>query len=256
MQQGDAARPATAPGPRRPPAAAGARPGPRRPRTRGARPRGRPSAWSRAVPENRTRPPQSGRTAHAAASATGRGRRQAQPGVPLGGTRGATGVHRRSWYAQVAPPAIVTRDGGRRADTGADVRGGRRGVRQAAPLFSARALRRRRRSGQPDLRPPPHPDDRLWRHPSEMRAHPIVPIARRSESPGAAATTPVATAAAPPAVGRLRRRGHGRGGARRGRRGRARGRRAGGRAARRRAGGARPDRPPRWAGRRRPATGP
>lgn len=26
------------------------------------------------------------------------------------------------------------------------------------------------------FRPPPHPDDRLWRHPSEMRAHPIVPI--------------------------------------------------------------------------------
>jgi putative serine protease PepD len=28
----------------------------------------------------------------------------------------------------------------------------------------------------PGFRPPPHPDDRLWRHPSEMRAHPIAPI--------------------------------------------------------------------------------
>jgi len=29
---------------------------------------------------------------------------------------------------------------------------------------------------KPGFRPPPHPDDRLWRHPSEMRAHPIAPI--------------------------------------------------------------------------------
>ncbi len=28
----------------------------------------------------------------------------------------------------------------------------------------------------PGFRPPPHPDDRLWRHPSEMRAHPIAPV--------------------------------------------------------------------------------
>ena len=28
----------------------------------------------------------------------------------------------------------------------------------------------------PGFRPPPHPDDRLWRHPSEMNAHPIVPV--------------------------------------------------------------------------------
>ena len=28
----------------------------------------------------------------------------------------------------------------------------------------------------PGFCPPPHPDDRLWRHPSEMSAHPIVPI--------------------------------------------------------------------------------
>ena len=28
----------------------------------------------------------------------------------------------------------------------------------------------------PGFRPPPHPDDRLWRHPSEMGAHPIAPI--------------------------------------------------------------------------------
>src|SRR5215471_3402454 len=34
---------------------------------------GRPSAWSRAVPENRTRPPQSGRTAHSRAAPTGSG---------------------------------------------------------------------------------------------------------------------------------------------------------------------------------------
>jgi putative serine protease PepD len=30
--------------------------------------------------------------------------------------------------------------------------------------------------GSPGYSPPPHPDDRLWRHPSELRAHPIVPI--------------------------------------------------------------------------------
>jgi len=29
---------------------------------------------------------------------------------------------------------------------------------------------------QPGFRPPPHPDDRIWRHPSEMRAYPIVPV--------------------------------------------------------------------------------
>lgn len=28
----------------------------------------------------------------------------------------------------------------------------------------------------PGFSPPPHPDDRLWRHPSEMNAHPIVPL--------------------------------------------------------------------------------
>lgn len=28
----------------------------------------------------------------------------------------------------------------------------------------------------PGFVPPPHPDDRLWRHPSEMRAHPIAPV--------------------------------------------------------------------------------
>jgi S1-C subfamily serine protease len=28
----------------------------------------------------------------------------------------------------------------------------------------------------PGSSPPPHPDDRLWRHPSEMRAHPIAPV--------------------------------------------------------------------------------
>jgi S1-C subfamily serine protease len=28
----------------------------------------------------------------------------------------------------------------------------------------------------PEFRPPPHPDDRVWRHPSEIRAHPIMPI--------------------------------------------------------------------------------
>jgi putative serine protease PepD len=30
--------------------------------------------------------------------------------------------------------------------------------------------------GQSGFRPPPHPDDRLWRHPSEIRAHPIVQL--------------------------------------------------------------------------------
>ena len=35
----------------------------------------------------------------------------------------------------------------------------------------------------PGFRPPPHPDDRLWRHPSEMRAHPIVPLGAPSPPP-------------------------------------------------------------------------
>jgi putative serine protease PepD len=30
--------------------------------------------------------------------------------------------------------------------------------------------------GSSGYSPPPHPDDRLWRHPSELRSHPIVPI--------------------------------------------------------------------------------
>jgi S1-C subfamily serine protease len=34
-------------------------------------------------------------------------------------------------------------------------------------------------------RPPPHPDDRIWRHPSEMRVYPIVPVG----APGAPART-------------------------------------------------------------------
>ncbi|HET8620221.1 MAG TPA: PDZ domain-containing protein [Acidimicrobiales bacterium] len=39
--------------------------------------------------------------------------------------------------------------------------------------------------GPSGFRPPPHPDDRLWRHPSEMRAHPIV----RLDAPGGAPVT-------------------------------------------------------------------
>ena len=37
----------------------------------------------------------------------------------------------------------------------------------------------------PGFVPPPHPDDRRWRHPSEMRAHPIV----RLDAPGGAPVT-------------------------------------------------------------------
>jgi hypothetical protein len=33
------------------------------------------------------------------------------------------------------------------------------------------------------FRPPPHPDDRIWRHPSEMNVYPIVPVG----APGAPA---------------------------------------------------------------------
>jgi putative serine protease PepD len=42
-----------------------------------------------------------------------------------------------------------------------------------------------------NFRPPPHPDDRLWRHPSEMSCHPIVPVGAPAEAPSAdpAATT-------------------------------------------------------------------
>jgi S1-C subfamily serine protease len=41
------------------------------------------------------------------------------------------------------------------------------------------------------FRPPPHPDDRLWRHPSEMSCHPIVPLGASGdgEITGPAATT-------------------------------------------------------------------
>ncbi len=36
----------------------------------------------------------------------------------------------------------------------------------------------------PGFRPPPHPDDRLWRHPSEMGAYPIAPIEGVAPRPG------------------------------------------------------------------------
>ena len=39
------------------------------------------------------------------------------------------------------------------------------------------------------FRPPPHPDDRLWRHPSEMDAHPIVPIGAPARRPADHAAT-------------------------------------------------------------------
>lgn len=35
----------------------------------------------------------------------------------------------------------------------------------------------------PGFRPPPHPDDRLWRHPSELRAYPIVPVGAPGRPP-------------------------------------------------------------------------
>jgi S1-C subfamily serine protease len=35
----------------------------------------------------------------------------------------------------------------------------------------------------PGFRPPPHPDDRIWRHPSEMSAHPIVPVGAPAAQP-------------------------------------------------------------------------
>lgn len=41
------------------------------------------------------------------------------------------------------------------------------------------------------FRPPPHPDDRLWRHPSEMSDHPIIPI--DAPLPPALIATPSAT---------------------------------------------------------------
>jgi putative serine protease PepD len=41
------------------------------------------------------------------------------------------------------------------------------------------------------FRPPPHPDDRLWRHPSEMSDHPIIPIG--APLPPALIATPSAT---------------------------------------------------------------
>lgn len=49
----------------------------------------------------------------------------------------------------------------------------------------------------PGFRPPPHPDDRIWRHPSEMRAHPIVPFG--------ASTPPLVTAPSSVRRGRGRR---------------------------------------------------
>jgi S1-C subfamily serine protease len=41
-----------------------------------------------------------------------------------------------------------------------------------------------------NFRPPPHPDDRLWRHPSEMSCHPIVPLGAPEDG---ATTDPAAT---------------------------------------------------------------
>ncbi|MGH9258986.1 MAG: hypothetical protein ACRD08_03655, partial [Acidimicrobiales bacterium] len=41
----------------------------------------------------------------------------------------------------------------------------------------------------PGFRPPPHPDDRLWRHPSEMNAHPIVPLGAPGAPPVAVRTS-------------------------------------------------------------------
>jgi putative serine protease PepD len=37
--------------------------------------------------------------------------------------------------------------------------------------------------GPSGFRPPPHPDDRLWRHPSEMRTHPIVQLSAPERAP-------------------------------------------------------------------------
>jgi putative serine protease PepD len=56
--------------------------------------------------------------------------------------------------------------------------------------------------GPSGFRPPPHPDDRLWRHPSEMRGHPIV----RLDAPDSGSPSPAAPALRRPAPDRPGRR--------------------------------------------------
>src|SRR5690606_3589052 len=93
-------------------------------------------------------------------------RRQAEPRVARGRRQLRCGVHRRSCYA-----------GGRRRDgTGGAVRHG-------ALTVTLRRVPCDDDAGAdiPGHRPPPHPDDRLWRHPSEVGAAAAAPA-------GAAAT--------------------------------------------------------------------
>src|SRR5918995_6270209 len=152
---------------------------------------GRPAALSRAVPENRTRPPQSGRTAQEVASATGSGAADSPSQVsPSGGTRGASGV-------SIAVHRTLA--GAVRCAKGA---GGRRPF-AATPLYPpAVPFDDDAEEGPSGFRPPPHPDDRLWRHPSEMRGHPIV----RFDAPDSGSPSPAAPALRRPAPDRPGRR--------------------------------------------------
>src|SRR5438552_3063137 len=103
----------------------------------------RSSAWSRTVPLNRTTAPQSGRTAQSAAAPTGSGSSVRAIQVSLDG--GSTA----QWYV------------------------GRRRTRPAVSAARPARILRSVESGdifddESSFRTPPPPDDRLWRHPSEM----------------------------------------------------------------------------------------
>ena len=134
--------PATVPGPRRPPLGAEGRPVPRRPRTRAARTPGRSGAWSRAVPLNTTTAPQSGRTAHSVATADGQ----------LAVSQPQPDVARRRW----SHGAIVGERGPRSLGAGPSV------------LFCAVPPDDESDDDAPGFGAPLPPDDRLWRHPSEL----------------------------------------------------------------------------------------
>src|SRR3954447_8944599 len=103
----------------------------------------RPSAWSRTVPLNTTVPPQFGSTAHSYASATGRGSSvRAIQSSPVAGGRTSIIVRPDRSQAEHAGTLGADMD----ADDGLDDDG--------------------RDAGWVD------PDDRLWRHPSELNETP------------------------------------------------------------------------------------
>ena len=123
----------------------------------------RSPAWSRAVPQNTATAPQSGRPTHSVAAPTGNGSAdKADPVVPVGRSHDHEMLRRSSASRHLAPnwppaPARGQRLGGGSYDgatvpgTWPDDEGGGEDDHDERPLA-----------------PPVHPDDRLWRHPSEV----------------------------------------------------------------------------------------